>query len=122
MSLGSFVEDLCIIIIDSCIEELTSNVPPSPFHACTHAHAHARTTCTQCTHVAEYARDTYSKTGAHLLGSIAIVHPFIISALLDRAETAVGAVGEVRGGAQGGRGIIALLDRAETAVGDGGVA
>ena len=49
----------------------------------------------------EYARETYSKTGAHLLGSIAIVHPFIISALLDRAETAVGAVGEVRGRGRG---------------------
>ncbi len=47
--------------------------------------------------MAEYARDTYSKTGAHLLGSIAIVHPFTISVLLERAKTAVGAVGEVRG-------------------------
>ena len=51
--------------------------------------------------MAEFARDTYSKTGAHLLGSIAIVHPFVVSVLLDRAETAVGAVGEVRGVACG---------------------
>ena len=52
----------------------------------------------------EYARETYSKTGSHLLGSIAIVHPFVISTLLMRAETAVGSVGEVReGGGEGGR-------------------
>ena len=51
--------------------------------------------------MAEFARDTYSKTGAHLLSSIAIVHPFIISILLDRAETAVGTIGEVRGASLG---------------------
>ena len=43
----------------------------------------------------EYAKETYSKTGAHLLGSVAIVHPFVLSTLLTRAETAVGGVGEV---------------------------
>ena len=51
----------------------------------------------------EYARETYSKTGSHLLGSIAIVHPFVISTLLMRAETAVGSVGEVREGGRGKR-------------------
>ena len=45
----------------------------------------------------EFARDAYFKTGSNLLDSIAVVHPFVISTLLCRMETAVGAVGEVRG-------------------------
>jgi len=49
----------------------------------------------QCTHVVEYARETYFKTGSDLLDSIAVVHPFIISTLLSRVETAIGAAGEV---------------------------
>ena len=54
-------------------------------------------TCTlQCTHVVEYARDTYSRTGSTLLDSIAIVHPFTISTLLNRATTPTGSIREVR--------------------------
>ena len=49
----------------------------------------------QCTHVVEYARDTYSRTGSSLLDSIAIVHPFTISTLLSRATTPSGSIREV---------------------------
>ena len=50
----------------------------------------------QCTHVVEYARDTYSHTGSSLLDSIAIVHPFVVSTLLNRVTTPTETVREVR--------------------------
>jgi len=43
----------------------------------------------------EFARDAYSRTGCTLLDSIAFVHPFIISTLMRRMESAVRSVGEV---------------------------
>ncbi len=52
----------------------------------------------QCTQVTEFARDAYSRTGHSLLDSIAIVHPFILTTLMQRVEGAVEQVGEVRGG------------------------
>ena len=44
----------------------------------------------------EYARETYSRTGSTLLDSIAIVHPFIISTLLNRVTTSTDAIREVK--------------------------
>jgi hypothetical protein len=45
--------------------------------------------------VVEYARETYSRTGSTLLDAIAIVHPFTISTLLNRATTPTGGIREV---------------------------
>ncbi len=50
----------------------------------------------QCTQVTEFARDAYSRTGHSLLDSIAIVHPFVMSTIMQRVERAVETVGEVR--------------------------
>ena len=53
----------------------------------------------------EFARDAYSRNGQSLLDTIAVVHPCIISTLMKRVESAVGSVGEVRGGeGRGGEG------------------
>ena len=49
----------------------------------------------------EFARDAYSRTGHSLLDSIAIVHPFILTTLMEKVEGAVGCVGEVSGGSRG---------------------
>ena len=50
----------------------------------------------QVTQVTEFAMDVYSRTGSSLLDSIAIVHPFIISILIDRISEVIDQVGEVR--------------------------
>ncbi len=54
-----------------------------------------RTPHTQCTQVVDYAKEAYSRTGHTLLDSIAIVHPFITSTLLQRVESVIDQAGEV---------------------------
>ena len=49
----------------------------------------------QFTQVEEYARDAYSRTGHSLLDTIARVHPFIISTLLEETRKVVDEIGEV---------------------------
>jgi len=43
----------------------------------------------------EFARDAYADNGSSLLGSIAVVHPFIISSLMRKTRDNIGAAGEV---------------------------
>lgn len=43
----------------------------------------------------EYARDAYSRTGHSLLDTIARVHPFIVSTLLEETRKVVDEIGEV---------------------------
>lgn len=43
----------------------------------------------------EFARDAYADTGCSLLDSIAIVHPFIISAIVLKTRDNIGVAGEV---------------------------
>ena len=50
----------------------------------------------QCTQLVEFARDAYADNGSSLLGSIAVVHPFIISSLMHKTRDNIGAAGEVR--------------------------
>ena len=48
------------------------------------------------TQVEEYARDAYSRSGHTLLDSVARVHPFIMSVLLEETRKHVDEAGEVR--------------------------
>ena len=47
------------------------------------------------TQVTEFSSDVYSRTGASLLDSIAMVHPFVISILIDRISGVIETNGEV---------------------------
>ena len=49
----------------------------------------------QCTQLVEFARDAYSDTGCMLLDSIAIIHPTVISTLLQKTRDNIGGAGEV---------------------------
>ena len=47
------------------------------------------------TQVTEFSSDVYSRTGASLLDSIAMVHPFVISILINRISDVIETNGEV---------------------------
>ena len=49
----------------------------------------------QCTQLVEFARDAYADNGSSLLDSIAVVHPFTISALIHKTRDNIGAAEEV---------------------------
>ena len=49
----------------------------------------------QCTQLVEFARDAYADNGSSLLDSIAVVHPFTISALIHKTRDNIGVAGEV---------------------------
>ena len=49
----------------------------------------------QCTQLVEFARDAYSDTGTMLLDSIAIIHPFVISTIVQKTRDNIGGAGEV---------------------------
>ena len=50
----------------------------------------------QFTQVEEYARDAYSRTGCSLIGTIASVHPFIITVMLNKVYHVIQDIGEVQ--------------------------
>ncbi|XP_065885222.1 uncharacterized protein [Dysidea avara] len=48
----------------------------------------------KCTQLVEFARDAYSDTGSMLLDSIAIIHPTVISTLVQKTRDNIGGAGK----------------------------
>ena len=50
----------------------------------------------QVSFIASQTRESCSKTGKHLLGTISSYHPFVISVLLESVSTTIQVIGKVR--------------------------